>query len=473
MEPAMTGTILIIDDDRELAEMLRTRLSRRGFNVSLFATARLGFDAVAGDSVDAILTAIKLPDRNGIELCREISAKWPEIPVVIMTAFGSMEAAIAAIRAGAYDFITKPFEFKILELVLERAVHHRRLQATVKRLSLELNQTRSFDELIGESQAMQAMFAKLMRIADSEATVLLTGESGAGKELAARAIHHFSRRNKRPLVAINCSAMPEALLEDELFGHVKGAFTDAQSDRKGLFLAADGGTLLLDEVGELPLALQPKLLRVLEEHSVRPLGANSEKPFDVRVIAITNRNLEEAVAEGSFREDLLYRLNVITVEVPPLRSRGTDILLLAGKYVELFASRQGKAVDGMTNATAQKLLAYRWPGNVRELRNAMEHAVTLTGFSKIIPDDLPEKILHYRPDHGQRVNDLPWAGELIPMAEMMQRYMHHVLQVVGGNQTLAAQILQVDRKTLYRKLHQQSGEQANPQTPLFPGPFGA
>ncbi len=469
----MEGRIFIIDDDRELSEMLHTQLSRQGYHVSVYAYGQLGMNAVSGGTVDAILTAMRLPDLNGIDLCREISAKWPEIPVVIMTAFGSMEAAIAAIRAGAYDFITKPFEFKILELVLERAVRYRRLQETVKRLNQELKQTRSFDELIGESQAMQAMFAKLMRIADSEATVLLNGESGVGKELAARAIHNFSRRNKQPLVAINCSAMPEALLEDELFGHVKGAFTDAQSDRKGLFLEADGGTLLLDEIGDLPLPLQPKLLRVLEEHSVRPLGANIEKPFNVRVIAITNRNLDDAVREGTFREDLLYRLNVITVEVPPLRSRGTDILLLAENYVELFASRQGKGVAGMTNATAQKLLAYRWPGNVRELRNAMEHAVTMTGYSKIIPEDLPEKILHYHPDHHpQRMSELPWTGELIPMADMMQRYMLHVLQIVGGNQTLAAQILQVDRKTLYRKLHQQSSVPANQQ--LFPGlgPFG-
>ncbi len=468
----MAGTILIIEDDRELATMLRTRLSRRGYQVALFTTAQNGLDAVSDLDADAILTAIKLPDRNGIELCRHISAKWPDIPVVLMTAFASMEAAIAAIRAGAYDFITKPFDFSHLELVLERAVRHRQLQETVKRLSRELTQTRSFDELIGESQVMQAMFAKLMRIADSEATVLLTGESGAGKELAARAIHHFSRRGKRQFVAINCSAMPEALLEDELFGHVKGAFTDAQTERKGLFLEADGGTLLLDEIGELPLALQPKLLRVLEEHSVRPLGANNERSFDVRVIAVTNRNLEEAVAEGSFREDLLYRLNVITVEVPPLRARGTDILLLANKYVELFASRQGKAVDGMTNATAQKLLAYRWPGNVRELRNAMEHAVALTGYNKILPEDLPEKILQHRPNASLLAGEPMWAGELIPLAEMMQRYIRHVLQVVGGNQTLAAQILQVDRKTLYRKLHQQPNDSSPLQTSVFPGPLG-
>jgi DNA-binding NtrC family response regulator len=468
----MDGRILIIEDDQELAQVLRMRLSRLGFIVSVHNYGHHGLAAATSETVDVILTAINLPDLNGIELCRKISTQWPEIPVVIMTAFGSMEAAIAAIRAGAYDFITKPFEINHLDLVLTRAVNHRRLQESVKKLSQALEQTRSFDELIGESQVMQAMFSKLMRIADSEASVLLAGESGSGKELAARAIHKYSRRAKQPLIAINCSAMPEALLESELFGHVKGAFTSAHAEHKGLFLAADGGTILLDEIGELPLALQPKLLRVLEEQSVRPVGGSVEKPFNVRVIAITNRDLEAAVAEGSFREDLLYRLNVITVKVPPLRTRGTDILLLAEKYIELYASRQNKSITGMTNATAQKLLAYRWPGNVRELRNAMEHAVTLTNHRKIIPDDLPEKILTFQTDQTGPILGMPGPGELVPMAEMMHRYMHHVLATVGGNRTLAAQILHVDRKTLYRKLHNQN-EPETPSPLLFPGPFGA
>ena len=468
----MDGRILIIEDDQELAQMLCMRLSLLGFTISLHTYGHQGLAAATSEPVDVILTAINLPDLNGLALCREISARWPEIPVVIMTAFGSMEAAIDAIRAGAYDFITKPFDINLLELVLTRAVTHRRLQESVKQLSKALEQTRSLDELVGESQVMQALFSKLLRIADSEAAVLLTGESGSGKELAARVIHKYSRRAKQPLVAINCSAMPESLLESELFGHVKGAFTSAHSDHKGLFLAANSGTLLLDEIGELPLSLQPKLLRVLEDRCVRPLGSTVEKPFDVRVIAITNRNLEAAVAEGTFREDLLYRLNVITVQVPPLRTRGMDILLLAEKYIELYASQQNKNITGMTNATAHKLLAYRWPGNVRELRNAMEHAVTLTNHRKIIPDDLPERILSFRHEPPPHQQGLPGPGELVPMAEMMHRYMHHVLAMVGGNRTLAAQILQIDRKTLYRKLHNQ-GDPDGPIPALFSGPFGA
>lgn len=469
----MDGRILIIEDDLELGEVLKTRLLKRGFVVVLRANGMSGLVALAQDPFDVVLTAFKLPDFSGIEICQEISTKWPELPVVIMTAFGSMETAIAAIRAGAYDFITKPFEMNILHLALDRAVQHKRLQVTVKELSRALQETQSFDELLGESPCMQTMFSRLMRVADSEASVLLTGESGSGKELAARAIHRFSRRKECPFVAINCSAMPEALLENELFGHVKGAFTDAHTDRKGLFLEADGGTLLLDEIGELPLALQPKLLRVLEDHSVRPLGGNVEKTFNVRILAVTNRDLEAAVSEGSFREDLLYRLNVITVKVPPLRARGTDILLLAEKYIEFFASQQGKSINGITNATAQKLMTYRWPGNVRELRNAMEHAVTLTDHNKIVPDDLPDKILSYQRNAYEKNNELLGSGELIPMADMMQRYMHHVLSMVGGNQTLAAQILQVDRKTLYRKLHAHSEEPAPNQHTSFTRFFGA
>ena len=469
----MDGKILIIEDDLELGEVLKTRVQKRGFTVVLRTNGLNGLATLAQAPFDVVLTAFKLPDLSGIEICQEISAKWPEIPVVIMTAFGSMETAIAAIRAGAYDFITKPFEMNILHLALDRAVRHKRLQTTVRELSRALQETQSFDELLGESPCMQTMFAKLMRVADSEASVLLTGESGSGKELAARAIHRFSRRKDRPFVAINCSAMPEALLESELFGHVKGAFTDAHTDRCGLFLEADGGTLLLDEIGEMPLTLQPKLLRVLEEHAVRPLGGNAERAFNVRILAVTNRDLEAAVSEGSFREDLLYRLNVITVKVPPLRARGTDILLLAEKYIELFASQQGKSINGITNATAQKLMTYRWPGNVRELRNAMEHAVTLTDHQKIVPDDLPDKILHHQRNAYDKNSELPGAGELLPLADMMQRYIHHVLKMVGGNQTLAAQILQVDRKTLYRKLHAHHDEQTQGQHASFTKFFGA
>ncbi len=446
----MTGKILVIEDDLDMCNMLSVGLKRRGYAVSTFTSGQEGLAAVQSQLTDVVLADIHLPDKNGLEICYSIAANQPDIPVIIMTAFGSMDTAIAAIRVGAYDFVTKPLDLDILALSLDRAVRYRNLQDTVKKLRDAVKHPLNFDYLIGESPAMEELFSKLSRIADSEASLLITGESGSGKELTAKAVHMHSRRKNQSLTTINCAAMPSQLLESELFGHKKGAFTDAKDHRKGLFLEADGGTLFLDEVGEIPLELQPKLLRALEERVIRPVGGTKERPFDVRIIAATNRDLESAVEDGLFREDLYYRLNVINIEMPPLLSRGTDILLLADKFIEHFSSRQNKAITGLSDATAEKLLEYPWPGNVRELRNAIEHAVALTNFERIVPDDLPEKIRLFRNNYILLGAEDPM--ELISMEEMERRYIIHVLKRTGGNRTLAARILQVDRKTLYRKL---------------------
>ncbi len=446
----MKGNILVIEDDQDMCDLLAVGLGRRGFSVSTYISGKEGLDAVSLQLTDVVLADINLPDMNGLDICNEIASNLPDIPVIIMTAFGSMDTAIAAIRAGAYDFVTKPLDIEILCMSLERAVRYRNLQETVKKLSEEVKQPRHFDNLLGESPPMEKLFSQLIRIADSEASLLITGESGSGKELTARAVHMHSHRKEHPLVTINCAAMPGQLLESELFGHKKGAFTDAKNHNKGLFLQADGGTLFLDEVGEIPMDLQPKLLRALEERCVRPVGGTAERPFDVRIIAATNRDLESAVEDGHFREDLFYRLNVIKIEMPPLRSRGGDILLLARKFVEHFSSRQNKAVVGISDAAAEKLLDYAWPGNVRELRNAVEHAVALTHFDKIVPEDLPEKIRLFRDDYILLGAQDPM--ELISMEDMERRYIMYVLKTTGGNRTLTARILKVDRKTLYRKL---------------------
>jgi two-component system response regulator HydG len=299
---------------------------------------------------------------------------------------------------------------------------------------------------------MQRLFDQLARIADTDASVLITGESGTGKELVARSIHQKSSRQQKPFVAVNCPALPETLLESELFGHARGAFTDARAERRGLIVQAEGGTLLLDEIGDLPLSIQPKLLRALEERTFRPVGGDQEVPFNARILAATNRDLEEAVEEGRFREDLFYRIDVIQVEVPPLRSRGTDILLLAQHFVGLFADRSNKQVVGITEPVAEKLLAYRWPGNVRELRNVVERAVALTRYDKLVIDDLPEKIRDYRSSQVLLGGEDP--SELAPLEEVERRYILHVLQSVGDNKALAARTLGLDRKTLYRKLRQ-------------------
>ncbi|NLS90825.1 MAG: sigma-54-dependent Fis family transcriptional regulator [Planctomycetaceae bacterium] len=446
----MRPLVLIVDDERSMCELLETDLKLRQFDVVWHTSAEEGIRTVLEQPVDTVLTDLKMPGIDGLEFCRRIVENRPDIPVVVMTAFGSLDTAVAAIRAGAYDFVTKPVEMDLLALTLQRAVDHRELQEKVKILSQAAERATRFEELIGASPAMQRLYDQLARVADTETSILITGESGTGKELVARSLHARSRRRDRPFVAVNCAALPDTLLESELFGHSKGAFTDARSDRKGLFAQAEGGTLLLDEIGEMPLAMQPKLLRALEEGKVRPVGSDRELSFDVRLVTATNRDLETAVEEGRFREDLFFRINVIQLDMPPLRSRGTDTLLLAQHYLELFAARAGKAVEGLSGAVAEKLLNYSWPGNVRELRNVVERAVALTRFNKLAVEDLPEKVREYRSSQVFIGGDDP--SELVPLEEVERRYIDHVLRAVDGNKTVAARILGLDRKTLYRKL---------------------
>ncbi len=456
----MPGRILIVEDEREMRAMLEKGLSRRGFAPRACETADEALALVGTEDFDTVLTDLRMPGMSGLALCERIVLNRPDIPVVVVTAFGSMETAIAAIRAGAYDFVTKPVDLDALVLVLERAVQHRALREEVRRLRQALDQGGETGGLVGQSIALRQAYTLIDRVADVDTTVLITGESGTGKEVAARALHTRSRRRAGPFVAINCAAMPEQLLESELFGHVKGAFTDARITRTGLFVQASGGTLFLDEVGELPLGLQPKLLRALQERKVRLLGSNEEVEFEARIVAATNRDLELAVEEGRFREDLYYRLNVINIELPPLRARGNDVLLLSQHFVEHFAARTGKRVLGLSPAAAQKLLAYSWPGNVRELQNCIERAVALTTFEQLTVEDLPERVRNYTaPQVLPEVADM---SELVTLEEVERRYIHRVLEAVGGSRTLAARILGVDRKTLYRKLHRGDEEDSKP-----------
>jgi two-component system response regulator HydG len=448
----MRGRVLIVDDDRSLCELLHEGLQRRDFVARWATAAGDALDLLERSDFDVVVTDITMHGMDGIELCGRITAGHPGVPVVMATAFGSLDTAVAAIRAGAYDFVAKPIDVDGLALILDRAVQYRRLEEEVKRLRLTLARSEGFAELQGESPAMRDLFDLLARIADSEASVLVSGETGTGKELVARALHCSSRRAQGAFVPVSCAAMPEALLESELFGHVKGAFTDAKATRKGLFAVAEGGTLFLDEIGGMPLGLQPKLLRALQERRVRPVGGDQETQVDVRIVAATNVDLEAAVAEGQFREDLFFRLNVIHVEVPPLRARGNDVLLLAQRFLEQFAKRTGKRVVGLHSATAAKLLAYTWRGNVRELQNCIERAVALTQYDHLTVDDLPQRIRDHTRAETLLVSDDP--AELVPLAEVERRYVLRVLEAVGGNKTLAASILGLDRKTLYRKLEE-------------------
>jgi len=446
----MSGRILIVDDDRSLCEMLAAGLARRGFVADFTTTAEDAFARVRSRDLDVVVTDLNMKGMSGIELCERIAGDRPDLPVVVITAFGSLDTAIAAIRAGAYDFITKPFETDALAMTLTRAVQHRALREEVRRLRTEVDSARRVDGMIGASPAMDEVTTLVTRIAETDTPVLITGESGTGKEVVARAIHDKSRYARGPFVAVNCSAIPDNLVESELFGHARGAFTDARSARTGLFQQANGGTLFLDEIGEFPLALQPKLLRALQERTVRPVGSDQEIPFEARIIAATNRDLEQAIEEKRFREDLYYRINVIRVQLPPLRARGADVLLLAQHFLEGFAKRMGKAVVGISPAAAEKLVAYSWPGNVRELQNCIERAVALTPYERLAVEDLAETVRNYRRSHVLVAGDDP--AELVTMEEVERRYVLRVLEATAGNKKAAAAILGFDRRTLYRKL---------------------
>lgn len=446
----MKPQILVVDDDRGMCELLELGLARRGFQVRWTTEPRKVLELLQQDFYEAVVTDLNMPGQDGIELTRQLVGNRSDLPVIVITAFGSMESAVEAMRAGAYDFVTKPLEVDSLALVLQRAVQHRALREEVKLLRRAVAASHGVDNLIGESSEMRRVFNLLSRVAEADVSVLVLGESGTGKELVARAVHTRSQRKDGPFIAVNCSALPEALLESELFGHTRGAFTDARSPRRGLFQQAHGGTLFLDEIGDLPLSLQPRLLRALQERKVRPVGSDTEIDIDVRVLAATNQDLESAVSEKLFRGDLYYRLNVVQVRLPPLRARGNDVLLLAQHFLRQTAARLDKHVERMSPSVAERLLAYSWPGNVRELQNCIERAVALTAYDQLGVDDLPEKIRDYRPSQVLLASDHP--SELVTMDEIERRYILRVLDVVSGNKSLAAQILGFDRRTLYRKL---------------------
>ncbi|HET9988177.1 MAG TPA: sigma-54 dependent transcriptional regulator [Kofleriaceae bacterium] len=443
--------VFVIDDEKEMVELVQLGLKKRGFVVVPFSN---GADALAGlteHDVDVVVTDLNMKGMTGLELCQTLVADRPDLPVIVLTAFGSFETAVGAIRAGAYDFVTKPVEIEALAIAIRRAAERRRLSGEVKRLREVVASTRGRGSLVGASPAMQQTYTLIDQVSATDATVLITGESGTGKEVVAREIHERSRRKDAPFVAINCAAVPEALLESELFGHAKGAFTDAKHSRQGLFAQANGGTLFLDEIGEMAISMQPKVLRAIQERKIRPVGAESEISVDVRLITATNRDLEEMVEAKAFREDLYYRINVIHIPLPPLRARGGDVLLLAQHMLRQYAAVFDKKVMGLSPAAAERLVGYDWPGNVRELGNCLERAVALAHFEEIQVEDLPDKIRNRQAPRSTSItaNELP---ELLTLEEVERRHVMRVLEACHGNRTDAAKILGLDRKTLYRKL---------------------
>ncbi|MDB4477181.1 sigma-54 dependent transcriptional regulator [Rhodopirellula sp.] len=446
----MKGNVLVVDDDKAMCELIDTTLTMKGYSTTWCQSATEANDLLHDIEFDVVLTDIRMPGTTGLQLCQQISSTRPDIPVIVMTAFGTLDTAVATIRSGAYDFLTKPVELELLTLTIARAVERRHLKRQIHLLEQQARSENHFGEMLGDSLPMQHLYDQMKRVSTSDASVLITGESGTGKELVARSIHKLSNRAAHPFVAVNCAALSETLLESELFGHLRGAFTDARSERRGLFMEAEGGTLLLDEMGDMPMSMQVKLLRALEENRLRAVGSDREIEFNVRVLAATHRDLETAVEEGQFRQDLYYRINVIQLHLPPLRSRGVDILAIASHYIDQFAKSTSKNVTGITETAAEKLLAYSWPGNVRELRNVMERALALTRYDSVTVEDLPDKIRDHRGGTVFIGGDDP--TELVPLEEVERRYIEHVLRAVDQNRTQAARILGLDRKTLYRKL---------------------
>ena len=440
--------MLLVDDDPELCEAVRFGLAPHSIVVDARTRAVEAFEHLNAKDYDCVVTDLHMPDMDGFALIERIVANRPDLPVIVLTGRNDFPTAVAAMRAGVYDFCTKPIDLAQVVLAVRRAAERRALRAEVSRLKRVVAEARRFETLVGASAAMQSVYELIARVGDTDATVLVTGESGTGKEMVARAVHARSKRAHAPFVAVDCASIPAALIESELFGYTKGAFTDARAPRQGLFAQADGGTIFLDEIADLPAATQPKLLRALQERRVRPVGGEAEIAFDVRLVCATNRDLEAMVAEREFREDLFYRINVIHLAMPPLRARAGDVLMLAHHFVEHFARVVGRAVEGLSIEAAQRLRDHDWPGNVRELRNAIEHAVAMTAGPTITVEDLPERLREYR----TKPADTTTIDVGLSLEEVERRHILAVLEAHKGNKLAASNALGIDRKTLYRKL---------------------
>jgi two-component system response regulator HydG len=438
----MDSRILVVDNDVEMLALLERHLTGEGYAVGTARSGREALAAVKGTEFGVILTDLVMDEVDGLALLRAALDAQPSARVILMTAFGSLETAIEAMRQGAYDYLTKPFKLGEASLAVQRALEDRRLREENRRLRAQVEERFRLDALLGRSKAMQDVFERIRAVSDAEASILLLGESGTGKELAARAIHQGSARHRRPFVAVNCTAIPENLLESELFGHEKGAFTGADRPRRGLFAEAHGGTIFLDEVGDLPPPLQGKLLRVLQDKAVRPLGATQETQLDVRVISSTNRDLQALLVEGKFREDLFYRLAVIPIRLPTLRERPEDISMLAAHFLDRAAAAQGKRFEGFDEEAKAWLLQHRWPGNVRELENVVERAATLARGPRITRADLG---IEFTGASGLELGVRP------TLAELEDRYIRRVLEETKGDKTAAARILGVSVRTLQRR----------------------
>jgi two-component system response regulator PilR (NtrC family) len=435
--------VLVVDDERSLRELLAIVLRREGYDVLLAENGRSAIDLLAREPIDLLISDIKMPDLSGVDVLRAAKQADPDVLGIMMTAFASTETAVEAMRLGACDYLTKPFDVDVLKMKVREKLESRRLRQENVLLKRTLGLSHEFSNIIGRSEAMLDVFKMIETVAKTGSTILLTGESGTGKGLVAQAIHFHSLRRDRPLVALNCGAMPETLLESELFGHMRGAFTGADSNKKGLLEVAEKGTIFLDEIGEMSPVMQVKLLRVLQERKFRRVGGLEELTADIRVIAATNQDLTKAVAEGRFREDLYYRINVIPIVLPPLRERREDIPLLAEHFLARYAEEMGKAVSGISQSAMDLLLQHQWPGNIRELENVIERAVALEATPTILPDSLPAALKGATARNGGARSALPDAGfDLESHVQEIERgYIARALEQTGGVQVKAAELL--------------------------------
>jgi len=447
--------VLVVDDEPDACDLMRRVLESEGYLVTTETTARLALESVVSNTYDLVLADVTMPETDGITLCQKVSGVRPGLPIVLVTGHADMPTITRALRVGVRDFLTKPLDVPALLSAIARIIGHPADPAASTALPDEVVGVPSelkLASLLGESDGMQRVRRLILDLGDSVASVVIQGETGTGKEIIAQSLHAMSKLSGGPFIAVNCAAMPAGLLESELFGHARGAFTDAKTASRGLMVQASGGTLLLDEIGELPLALQPKLLRALQERTVRPVGDHREIPFNCRLIAAASQDLELEVKAKRFREDLYYRLDVVRIVVPPLRTRGADVLLLARHFLKRFAGRS-RGVVTLSEAVMAKLLAYDWPGNVRELENCMERALALAPQDELAVADLPEKIQLFEPQGVARL--LAVAAGVETAGSLFDAERSHVLRVVqqlGGNKTRAAALLGIDRRTLYRRL---------------------
>jgi len=435
--------ILVVDDDEGLLRLLTMRLSAMGFDVTTSMTGEEALAVAKREVFDLALTDLRLPDRDGLSVLEELRLIHPDLPVLLLTAHGSIPSAVEAMQKGAFGYLTKPFDDKELKATLEKALAQQRMGREIQRLKLLVKELYGLENVVARSPKMQALLEQVARVAESDATICISGETGTGKEVIARVIHCNSQRARGPFSAINCGAIPESLFESELFGHVKGAFTSAQSAKRGLFQCADGGTLFLDEIGEMPLNLQVKLLRAIQEREVLAVGAERPTKVNVRIITSTNKDLSAAVRDGTFREDLFYRIQVFPITVPPLRERRDDIPLLAQHFLQQSGRRMHKEIRGILPAAMQRLMLYSWPGNVRELENAIEKAVVLSNQDMITPDLLP-------------TSTESTEGQLKPLTEAKEEfernYLKEVLQLTSGNISRASQTAGRYRADFYKLL---------------------